>query len=219
MLFVSLEPAESIGRLRHARGTNERIAGARSVYPKIDGSQDKLRGRNELRLTFSSTATIKYVGRERNTGIATLDGPESNVPSVSMKLSTVQRNNHRMSSTAVFQTKRAVKREQDDEFESKRSRQWPERSRQATMGMDKHEMMKKGLMTERRVPRKRDDSNDEGNRRRRTSCECRCHNKRYIFSSSVHKISTWRNVQGHHFNPPVACGEINHLHLVPGGGR
>ncbi|KIH69036.1 hypothetical protein ANCDUO_00622 [Ancylostoma duodenale] len=40
MLFVSLERTESIGRLWHVKGTNGRIAGARSVYPNIDGSQD-----------------------------------------------------------------------------------------------------------------------------------------------------------------------------------
>ncbi|KIH67117.1 hypothetical protein ANCDUO_02554 [Ancylostoma duodenale] len=39
MLFVSLKWTESIGRLWHARGTNGRIAGARSVYPEINGSQ------------------------------------------------------------------------------------------------------------------------------------------------------------------------------------
>ncbi|KIH54003.1 hypothetical protein ANCDUO_15853 [Ancylostoma duodenale] len=39
MLFVTLKWTESIGRLWHAKGTNGRIAGARSVYPKINGSQ------------------------------------------------------------------------------------------------------------------------------------------------------------------------------------
>ncbi|KIH60696.1 hypothetical protein ANCDUO_09043 [Ancylostoma duodenale] len=39
MLFVSLEWTESTGRLWHAIGINGRIAGARSVYPKINGSQ------------------------------------------------------------------------------------------------------------------------------------------------------------------------------------
>ncbi|KIH66060.1 hypothetical protein ANCDUO_03612 [Ancylostoma duodenale] len=39
MPFVPLEWTESIGRLWHARGTNGRIAGARSVYAKINGSQ------------------------------------------------------------------------------------------------------------------------------------------------------------------------------------
>ncbi|KIH64130.1 hypothetical protein ANCDUO_05565 [Ancylostoma duodenale] len=39
MLFVSLERTESTGQLWLARGTNGRIAGARSVHPKINGSQ------------------------------------------------------------------------------------------------------------------------------------------------------------------------------------
>ncbi|KIH58646.1 hypothetical protein ANCDUO_11143 [Ancylostoma duodenale] len=39
MLFVSLEWTESIRRLWHARGTNGKTAGARSGYPKINGSQ------------------------------------------------------------------------------------------------------------------------------------------------------------------------------------
>ncbi|KIH68703.1 hypothetical protein ANCDUO_00959 [Ancylostoma duodenale] len=39
MLFVPLELTESIERLWHLRGTNGGIAGTRSVYPKIDGSQ------------------------------------------------------------------------------------------------------------------------------------------------------------------------------------
>ncbi|KIH64553.1 hypothetical protein ANCDUO_05133 [Ancylostoma duodenale] len=37
MIFVSLEQAEFIGRLWHARGINGRIAGARLVHPKITG--------------------------------------------------------------------------------------------------------------------------------------------------------------------------------------
>ncbi|KIH67201.1 hypothetical protein ANCDUO_02468 [Ancylostoma duodenale] len=39
MLFVSLERTESTGQLWLARGTNGRIAGARSVHPKTNGSQ------------------------------------------------------------------------------------------------------------------------------------------------------------------------------------
>ncbi|KIH60996.1 hypothetical protein ANCDUO_08740, partial [Ancylostoma duodenale] len=35
MLFVSLERTEFAGRLWHMRGTSGRIAGARSVHPKI----------------------------------------------------------------------------------------------------------------------------------------------------------------------------------------
>ncbi|KIH65197.1 hypothetical protein ANCDUO_04481 [Ancylostoma duodenale] len=39
MLSVSLERTESTGQLWLARGTNGRIAGARLVHPKINGSQ------------------------------------------------------------------------------------------------------------------------------------------------------------------------------------
>ncbi|KIH51789.1 hypothetical protein ANCDUO_18118 [Ancylostoma duodenale] len=39
MLSVSLERTESTGQLWLARGTNGRIAGVRSVHPKINGSQ------------------------------------------------------------------------------------------------------------------------------------------------------------------------------------
>ncbi|KIH62575.1 hypothetical protein ANCDUO_07141 [Ancylostoma duodenale] len=39
MLSVSFERTESTGQLWLARETNGRIAGARSVYPKINGSQ------------------------------------------------------------------------------------------------------------------------------------------------------------------------------------
>ncbi|EYB86039.1 hypothetical protein Y032_0286g1391 [Ancylostoma ceylanicum] len=39
-LFVSLERTERIGPPWHVKETNGRIAGARSVYPTISGSQD-----------------------------------------------------------------------------------------------------------------------------------------------------------------------------------
>ncbi|KIH65781.1 hypothetical protein ANCDUO_03893 [Ancylostoma duodenale] len=39
MLSVSLERTESTGQLWLARGTNGRIAGARSICPKINGCQ------------------------------------------------------------------------------------------------------------------------------------------------------------------------------------
>ncbi|KIH47423.1 hypothetical protein ANCDUO_22518 [Ancylostoma duodenale] len=45
MLFVFLKRTESIGRLWHTRGTNGRIAGARSIHPKTNGSQGYLHSR------------------------------------------------------------------------------------------------------------------------------------------------------------------------------
>ncbi|KIH63943.1 hypothetical protein ANCDUO_05753 [Ancylostoma duodenale] len=68
MLFVSLEGTEFIGRLWHARGANGRIAGAHSVYPKIDGSQGDQGGQGEPYaygglVTIRSISMALYLGR------------------------------------------------------------------------------------------------------------------------------------------------------------
>ncbi|EYB92970.1 hypothetical protein Y032_0188g1163 [Ancylostoma ceylanicum] len=52
MLFVSLERTERIGPPWHVRGTNGRIAGARSVYPTINGSQGDQGDQEHFRKQF-----------------------------------------------------------------------------------------------------------------------------------------------------------------------
>ncbi|KIH59968.1 hypothetical protein ANCDUO_09789 [Ancylostoma duodenale] len=58
MLSVSVERTESTGQLWLARGTNGRIAGARSVYPMINGSQDAW-GDEDMVVNFSSSGIAR----------------------------------------------------------------------------------------------------------------------------------------------------------------
>ncbi|KIH50230.1 hypothetical protein ANCDUO_19692 [Ancylostoma duodenale] len=60
MLFVSIKRTESIGRVWRVRGTNGRIAGARSVHPKINGGQ-VVRGLAEVDVLNSGLYEIQIL--------------------------------------------------------------------------------------------------------------------------------------------------------------